>query len=104
MIRLNVINYKLLGLDYEYNKRYLEFNPKPFELLGQNIQPYSTLDINEIDQKCEKLTSLDDNIDLAEMQDLSFSHLHCHSSYSVLQASCDIATSLQKQNFSRCLL
>ena len=41
LIRLKVISYKFLGLDDEYNKRYSEFNPKPFELLGQNIQPYS---------------------------------------------------------------
>ena len=55
LIRLNVISYQFLGLDDEYNKRYSEFNPKPFELLGQNIQPYSTIDIQEIDQKVIKL-------------------------------------------------
>ena len=99
LIRLNVISYQFLGLDDEYNKRYSEFNPKPFELLGQNIQPYSTVDIQEIDQKSEKVISLEDDIDLAEMQDLSFSHLHCHSSYSILQASCDIADIIAKAKF-----
>ena len=33
------------------------------------------------------------------MQDLSFSHLHCHSSYSVLQASCDIGDIIAKAKF-----
>ena len=33
------------------------------------------------------------------MQDLSFSHLHCHSSYSVLQASCDITDIIAKAKF-----
>ena len=99
LIRLNVINYKLLGLDYEYNKRYLEFNPKPFELLGQNIQPYSATDSKEIEKKTDKVSSLEDDIDLAEMQNLCFSHLHCHSSYSVLQASCDISDIIAKAKF-----
>ena len=99
LIRLKVINYKLLGLDDEYNKRYLEFNPKPFELLGQNIQPYSAIDSKEIEQKTDKVSSLVDDIDLAEMQDLCFSHLHCHSSYSVLQASCDISDIIAKAKF-----
>ena len=99
LIRLKVISYKFLGLDDEYNKRYSEFNPKPFELLGQNIQPYLAEDIQEIDQKCDKVTSNADDIDLAEMQDLSFSHLHCHSSYSVLQASCDIGDIIAKAKF-----
>ncbi|GIR13691.1 MAG: hypothetical protein CM15mP23_22660 [Cryomorphaceae bacterium] len=99
LIRLNVISYQFLGLDDEYNKRYSEFNPKPFDLLGQNIQPYSTIDKQEIDQKSDKVTSLEDDIDLAEMQDLTFSHLHCHSSYSVLQASCDIADIIAKAKF-----
>ena len=99
LIRLNVINYKLLGLDYEYNKRYLEFNPKPFELLGQNIQPYSATDSKEIEKKTDKVSSLKDDIDLAEMQNLCFSHLHCHSSYSVLQASCDISDIIAKAKF-----
>ena len=99
LIRLKVISYKFLGLDDEYNKRYSEFNPKPFELLGQNIQPYSAIDQQEIDQKCDKVSSNVDDIDLAEMQDLSFSHLHCHSSYSVLQASCDISDIIAKAKF-----
>ena len=34
---------------------YLEFNPKPFELLGQNIQPYSAIDSKEIEQKTDKI-------------------------------------------------
>ena len=33
------------------------------------------------------------------MQDLSFSHLHCHSSYSILQASCDITDIIAKAKF-----
>ena len=54
LIRLNVISYQFLGLDDEYNKRYSEFNPKPFELLGKTFNLIH-LDIQEIDQKSKKL-------------------------------------------------
>ena len=96
LIRLKVINSQRLGLEDDYNKRYLEHNPQPFELLGLNIEPYTPLDSDRIDQASDEVVSHIECADVSEMQDLSFSHLHCHSSYSVLQASCDIPDIIAK--------
>ena len=96
LIRLGVINYEFLGCDDDYNKRYSEHNRLPFELLGLNIEPYIPLDTDKKEQISEEDVSLEDVVDLSVMQDLSFSHLHCHSSYSVLQASCDIPDIIEK--------
>lgn len=90
LLRLRVINYQRLGFDDQYNQRFVEANPKPFELLGLNIEPYKALD----SEKREEVSASDNFVSTAEnseeMKDLTFSHLHCHSSYSILQAKCDI--------------
>ena len=96
LIRLRVINYQRLGFDDEYNKRFSEYNKTPFELLGLNIEPYKDIDVPTLEQESEVVIA--DNIDSssAEMKDLNFSHLHCHSSYSILQAKCDIPDLIAK--------
>ncbi|MCS5663909.1 MAG: DNA polymerase III subunit alpha, partial [Flavobacteriales bacterium] len=96
LIRLRVINYQRLGFIDDYNKRYSEHNPHPFELLGLNIEPYAPLDTAKVTQENEEVVSSVEVASTSEMQDLSFSHLHCHSSYSVLQASCDIPDIIAK--------
>ena len=96
LIRLQVINYQRLGLEDDYNKRYLEHNPHPFELLGLNIEPYTLLDSDRIEQETEEVVFSGEVVDIFEMQDMHFSHLHCHSSYSILQASCDITDIIAK--------
>jgi DNA polymerase-3 subunit alpha len=96
LIRLRVINYQRLGFNDDYNKRYSEHNRHPFELLGLNIEPYTSLDPDKTEQESEEVVSPVEVVGVSEMQDLSFSHLHCHSSYSVLQASCDIPDIIAK--------
>ena len=90
LIRLRVINYQRLGFDDEYNQRFSEHNPNPFELIGLNIEPYKALDSTSVEQKEDaEITEHIESIS-AEMKDLTYSHLHCHSSYSILQAKCDV--------------
>lgn len=96
LIRLRVINYQRLGFDDEYNQRFAEHNPKPFELLGLNIEPYAPLDAVKVEQETEEVLSSGEELAVSDMQALSFSHLHCHSSYSILQAKCDIPDLIAK--------
>ena len=95
LIRLRVINYVRLGFENDYNDKFIEFNPYPFKLLGLNIEPYKDLnsaknkeDFSEVESEIVSTNSSTD--------DLVFSHLHCHSSYSILQAKCDIPDIIAK--------
>jgi DNA polymerase-3 subunit alpha len=95
LIRLRVINYVRLGFEDDYNDKFVEFNPHPFKLLGLNIEPYKDLssaknkdNFSEVESEIVSTNSSTD--------DLVFSHLHCHSSYSILQAKCDIPDIIAK--------
>jgi len=90
LIRLRVINYQRLGFDDDYNKRFTDRNPLTFELLGLNIEPYKAIDSDSVELKSEDAESVVLESSSSEMEGLSYSHLHCHSSYSILQAKCDV--------------
>jgi len=96
LVRLRVINYQRLGYDDEYNQRFSERNPNPFELLGLNIEPYKAIDSTNVEQEVD--AEITENVEstTAEMKGLTFSHLHCHSSYSILQAKCDVPDLIAK--------
>jgi DNA polymerase-3 subunit alpha len=96
LVRLRVINYQRLGFDDDYNQRFSVRNSKPFELLGLNIEPYKALDSTSVELEAD--AEITDQVEStsAEMKDLTFSHLHCHSSYSILQAKCDIPDLIAK--------
>ena len=95
LIRLRVINYVRLGFENDYNDKFVEFNPHPFKLLGLNIEPYK--DLNSAKNK-EDFSEVESGIvsTNSSTDDLVFSHLHCHSSYSILQAKCDIPDIIAK--------
>ena len=96
LVRLRVINYQRLGYDDEYNQRFSERNPNPFELLGLNIEPYKALDSVAVEQDTDVIVTENIESTSAEMKGLTFSHLHCHSSYSILQAKCDVPDLIAK--------
>ena len=95
LIRLRVINHQRLDFEDDYNQRFSLVNTKPFKLLGLNIAPYKAIESSSYEQESEVIIG-SSNLDESELQALSFSHLHCHSSYSVLQASCDIPDLIAK--------
>ena len=95
LVRLRVINYVRLEFESDYNDRFAAFNPHPFKLLGLNIEPYKKLDSNttitENNTEASEIISTNSSTD-----DLVFSHLHSHSSYSILQAKNDIPDIIAK--------
>ncbi len=95
LIRLKIIDYKRLKLDKELIEKYLVYNPEPFQLLGLNIQPYEPISLIDSD-KLEVNHSEKTSDSLLNDIDSSYTHLHCHSSYSILQASCDIPEIISK--------
>lgn len=95
LIRLRVIDYVRLGLANDYNEKFLEFNPQPFQLLGLNIEPYKEAQSDFIPEDVSILeTPISSNT--STLDDVLFSHLHCHSSYSILQAKNDIPDLIAK--------
>ena len=95
LVRLRVINYVRLGFEDNYNERFAEFNPHPFKLLGLNIEPYKELGSDKVSTETSSVETeiISTN---ASTDDLVFSHLHCHSSYSILQAKNDIPDIIAK--------
>ena len=95
LIRLRVIDYVRLGLANDYNEKFLEFNPQPFKLLGLNIEPYKEAQSDFVPEDVSILkTPISSNT--STLDDVLFSHLHCHSSYSILQAKNDIPDLIAK--------
>ena len=95
LIRLRVIDYVRLGLANDYNEKFLEFNPQPFKLLGLNIEPYNEAQSDFVPEDDSILeTPISSNT--STLDDVLFSHLHCHSSYSILQAKNDIPDLIAK--------
>ena len=91
LIRLRIITSKRLGFDTGFVEKFIEKNPKSFELLGLNVQPYSAEVISSPVGK-ESLTNSEAYKEgyLEDFVKASYCHLHCHSSYSILQASSTI--------------
>ncbi len=86
LIRLEVISFKKVGLDFNQFQRYKQTNPNPFDLIGLNIEPYIPLDTKELDDE----KNINSEGQIYEVSDLPFAHLHLHSQFSILQATIDV--------------
>ena len=98
LIRIGVITGKDLKQNEQYIKSFNEFNPKPFELIGLNTQPYSKLELEKepiLPIDIEDITDEQETI-VSDMEAFNFSHLHCHTQHSVLQSTAKISGLLQK--------
>ncbi|MEE2699798.1 MAG: DNA polymerase III subunit alpha [Bacteroidota bacterium] len=103
LLRLEVIPYSKAGFSTEQFQNFQTKNPNPFELIGLNIEPYKPLDNKEKFQDSEKMINEDSekmiNEDTEKIQiqsEATFSHLHLHSQYSVLQATPNIDKLVKK--------
>jgi len=94
LIRLEVISAKKANLTEAQFEHFKELNPKPFELLGLDTQPYAPLNqeneeiIVNSDSPSQSFTKHNINS--------PFSHLHLHTQYSILQASSNINELVEK--------
>jgi len=98
LIRLEVIDYKRLGFNQDFTAKYKAQNPKPIELIGLNIEPYSPLNNNSLSAEPE--VDINDakqkNASASKLKSLTFAHLHNHSQYSVLQSTTEVAALVQR--------
>ena len=89
LVRLGVIPFDKAGLTTDELRIYKEANPKPFQLIGLNIEPYSPI---ETQQVVEEVIDEKEEVLEHEISDSPFAHLHVHSQFSVLQATADVKT------------
>ena len=89
LVRLGVIPFDKAGLTTDELRIYKEANPKPFQLIGLNIEPYSLI---ETQQVVEEVIVKKEEVLEHEISDSPFAHLHVHSQFSVLQATADVKT------------
>ena len=90
---MSIITEKDLKKDKKFIQNFKSKNTKPFELIGLNIQPYQPLKNSNADPVEPKSKSTSKSLEKETTTDLSeipFSHLHCHSQYSVLQSTARI--------------
>lgn len=89
LVRIGVIGLKELEKDKEYIQRFKEHNPKPFELIGLNIEPYKPEDLEEVEveESADGPTKADIEENKSILAEYPFVHLHNHTQYSILQST-----------------
>ena len=100
LIRINVISYKKVGMEPLEFKEFGINNPSTIQLIGLNIQPYKSTEDNKENKddtinETEKVSQNKNEL-VADYPESKFSHLHVHSQYSVLQATGDINSLINK--------
>lgn len=92
LIRIGQYAPEELHQESEYINRFRERNPKPFELIGLNIKPYTPdgVEFEDLEKEDTGLSSDQIAKNLELLQGYSFSHLHNHSQFSILQATSEI--------------
>ncbi|MEQ8323105.1 MAG: DNA polymerase III subunit alpha [Vicingaceae bacterium] len=97
LLRIGVIGRESIDRDASYFEEFKRNNSSAIQAIGLNIEPYQALEA-DMDQSFEEVPDNEDEseeeVDVMPVKDAnakgSFSHLHCHSRFSVLQATCEI--------------
>lgn len=101
LVRIGVINSSHMAEeeDNDYLARFKEKNPEPFKLIGLNIEPYQTEELDDWKEEDEESkgpskTELAENAQLLEKH--SFVHLHNHTQFSILQSTSSVKNIVRK--------
>lgn len=98
LVRLGVINHEHIKAGEAYLTEFKTKNPRPFELIGLNIKPYGTEELQEEKSKQEEKSPSKDELkkNLELLSEYPFVHLHNHSQFSILQATTDIKSMVRR--------
>ena len=91
MLRIGVISSQSAQFTPEQFARFREQNPSPFPLLGIKVDNY--------EEALEETETLNPTTEVQSIQNatgIRFAHLHVHSQFSVLEATCDIKATVKK--------
>ncbi len=96
LVRLRIFTQEELGVEEQFFKDFIEANPATIELIGLQHQ-------NLKEESAKLKTALDSVIDAGDvsknldaLKSVSFSHLHNHSQYSILQSTTEIGGLINK--------
>ncbi|MGY8932463.1 MAG: PHP domain-containing protein, partial [Flavobacteriales bacterium] len=95
LIRIKVIPYDKVGMEVEDFQEFEKNNKSTIQLIGLNIQPYKS-DDNIKEVKSDLIEEVIKDEIKTDSFDSKFSHLHVHSQYSVLQATGDVNSLINK--------
>jgi DNA polymerase-3 subunit alpha len=90
LIRSEEFTNEQLDVQPDYFKEFKEANPSEIQLLGIehiNLKKASEKINRHLQKEVDQSTISSINIDLSELNDLTFSHLHNHSQFSILQST-----------------
>lgn len=98
LVRIGRFKSEELGRDDDYIRAFREHNPKPFELIGLNIQPYlpDGVEFDEFETSGDGISDDDLKKNAALLEGAAFAHLHNHSQFSILQATSEINALVSK--------
>ncbi|KAB1065249.1 DNA polymerase III subunit alpha [Salibacter halophilus] len=99
LVRIENFTEHELHADPGYLTEFKEKNPKPFELIGLNIEPYTPdhEEFEDVETQSEPdLTKEEIEDNLKELEEVAFSHLHNHTQFSVLQATTKLDAMIEK--------
>ncbi len=101
LVRLKVIPGEKLNFGPEELNTFRTHNPKPIAAIGLNTEPYKPEDLIEKPEEAESARIIEENLaELSESEkDLgayTFTHLHVHTQYSILDGATDIEALAKK--------
>jgi len=98
LIRIGVIN-KQTNLSAEQLKTFNENNPDTIQLIGLNIEPYNPNELDESEKEQEEVNEIAEepiSEEVEKPKNSSFTHLHVHTQYSILDGAASIANLVKK--------
>tara|TARA_B110000037_G_scaffold12375_1_gene13203 strand:- start:4274 stop:8572 length:4299 start_codon:yes stop_codon:yes gene_type:complete len=98
LIRIGVFTPEYVGLSDDEFAAFLLANPKTIELIGLNIEPYNPHDLGEKQEieTEEEQVEVEGSVVDEDLDEVVFCHLHNHTQYSVLQATSNIYSLVEK--------
>ncbi len=105
LIRRKQYTKEQLDVQPDYYEKFTQENPQEIQLIGLkhiNLKKASAK-INELLQKAQTIDVEKSSVDISELQDANFVHLHNHSQFSVLQSTIsikDLVASTAKHNMN----
>ncbi|MFA8451669.1 MAG: DNA polymerase III subunit alpha [Bacteroidales bacterium] len=98
LLRLNVITYNDINEEASFLDNFRQHNSEVIEAIGLNIEPYNPNDLDE-DNHTEETSVEEVEVEESSDQsvsDSSFTHLHLHTQYSILDGAADIPRLIDK--------
>ncbi|MCK0107920.1 DNA polymerase III subunit alpha [Flavobacteriaceae bacterium S0825] len=105
LIRRKQYTKEQLDVQPDYFEKFTEANPKEIQLIGLkhiNLQKASAK-IHEQLQETQEIENIESSVDVSELENANFVHLHNHSQFSVLQSTIsikDLVASTAKHNMN----